>query len=228
MGEHEHHLIYKPDDEGLGDLDIDRIVTIPNLITLLRLAVVPLYLVVLFGHESRGWAGFILGALGSTDWVDGQIARRFNQSSNFGRMFDPTVDRIVLVTAIVSIIVYGYSATYWYVPIWFAIVVLVREVIVSGWVVAITAMGAKRMDVTWWGKCGSWGNMAAFPAFLLASEPTFRHSVHLVWLAFAWLNLVPGLIFSLLAAGQYFIRGRTALAEGRRERALTQAATSNL
>lgn len=230
MGEHENHLFYKPEEEGLGDLSVDRILTVPNLITTIRLACVPVFLVVLFGHDSRGWAGFILGALSSTDWVDGQIARRFNQSSNFGKMFDPTVDRVVMVTALVSIIVYGYSDSaidiYWIVPMWFAWVVLVREVMVSSWVVTITALGAKRMDVTWWGKVGSWGNMAAFPSFLLASEHQFSHTVRLLWLAYAWINLVPGLIFSTLAAVQYLVRGRDALSEGRRERALIEATTN--
>lgn len=228
MGRNDNPLFYKPEEEGLGDLAVDRILTIPNLITTLRLACIPLFLMVLFGHDSRGWAGFILGALSSTDWIDGQIARRFNQASNFGKMFDPTVDRLVMVTALVSILVYGQSAhdIYWVLPMWFAWLVLVREVLVSTWVVSITAMGAKRMDVTWWGKIGSWGNMAAFPSFLLASEDTFGHTVRVGWLAFAYVNLVPGLIFSLLAAGQYLIRGRQALKEGRRERALMRTVTN--
>ena len=210
MAERGTEIFHRPDEEGLGELTVDRIATIPNFVTLLRLLSIPVFLWLLFGRDSTGWAGFTLGLLVSTDWVDGQLARRLGQTSNFGKMFDPTVDRLVMVVAIVAIIVEGSAA-----PLWFSVAILAREVLVSVWVVAITAMGAKRMDVTWWGKVGAFANMAAFPAFLLAAEPTFREVVRDFWRVFAYLGAAPGLVFSMLAAGQYVIRGREALAEGR-------------
>lgn len=205
------HLIHRPEHEGLGEMSVDRLWTVPNVITAVRLAAIPLFLWILFGVESRAWAGWLLGSLAATDWIDGYVARRFNQASNFGKMFDPTVDRAMLVVGIVSILIDGAA------PWWYAAIVLVREVLVSIWVVAITSMGAKRMDVTWWGKVGAFANMAAFPAFLLAGDGSLPGAVQSGWRLFAWAALVPGLVFSLFSAFQYIGRGREALAAGRNE-----------
>ena len=213
MTTHDHHLIHRPEEEGLGDLAVDRLVTVPNVITTIRLACIPLFLWLLFARNSPGWAGFVLGSLGATDWVDGYIARRFNQTSNFGKMYDPTVDRLMMVVGIVAIIADNKA------PLWFAWLILVREVLLSAWVVIITALGAKRMDVTWWGKCGTFANMGAFPAFLISHEITLGHTWQTAWKVIAYLFLVPGVVFSMVAAGQYVVRGREALAEGRAERA---------
>jgi cardiolipin synthase len=209
--EREHHLIYRPAEEGLGDLSVDRLVTAPNIITTVRLLCIPLFVWLLFGRHSHGWAGFVLGSLSATDWVDGYVARRFNQTSNFGKMYDPTVDRLMMVVAIVCILIDGSA------PAWFAWTVLAREVIVSLWVVFITARGAKRMDVTWWGKVGAFANMMAFPYFLFAHEMSWNSSIRTFWNVVAYVCAVPGTIFSLLAMVQYFVRGRVALQEGRAE-----------
>jgi cardiolipin synthase len=202
-------LFEHPHGTSLGEVEVDRLLTVPNLITTIRLLCVPLFLYLLFGRDSHGWAAFLLGTLGATDWVDGYIARRFNQSSTFGKMYDPTVDRFMLVVAIVAIIVADS------VPLWYAIVVLVREVLVSMWVVYITARGAKRMNVTWWGKVGTFANMCAFPWFLFAHEQSWTTGWRDFWTVMAWCAAVPGLIFSLFAAWQYVSLGRRALAEGR-------------
>lgn len=214
MTERHVEIFHRPEEEGLGELTVDRVWTIPNAVTFVRLLAIPLFLWLLFGRDSSGWAGFTLGCLVSTDWVDGFLARRLGQTSNFGAMFDPTVDRLVMVVALVAIIVHGGSA-----PLWFTWVVLVREVLLSAWVVGITALGAKRMDVTWWGKVGAFANMAAFPAFLLSAEATLSDPVQTFWRVFAYVAAAPGLVFSVLATGQYVVRGREALAEGRAERA---------
>lgn len=191
---------------------VDRILTLPNLITTVRLLCVPLFLWLLFARDAPGWAGLLLGTLGATDWVDGYIARRFDQTSNFGKMYDPTVDRFMMVVGIIAIIVDGAA------PLWFSWLILTREVLVALWVVVITALGAKRMNVTWWGKCGTFANMGAFPSFLIADQSGMPSWWEPTWLVVAWICVVPGVVFSLLAAGQYVIQGREALAEGRAER----------
>ncbi|MEZ5322596.1 MAG: CDP-diacylglycerol--glycerol-3-phosphate 3-phosphatidyltransferase [Microthrixaceae bacterium] len=208
----DHHLIYRPQEEGLGELTVDRFLTIPNAITFVRMLCIPLFLYLLFGRRSPGWAGFLLGSLGATDWIDGYVARRFNQRSNFGTMFDPTVDRLLIVVGIVAVIIDDQA------PAWFSWLILVREVMLSTFVVVITAMGAKRMDVTWWGKCGTFAIMGAFPSFMISNEPTMGHTWHIFWQALAYCCAVPGVLFSILAALQYFRRGPAALAEGRADR----------
>ena len=74
--------------------EVDTIWTIPNLFTLIRLLCLPLFLWLLFGLPSRQAAAWLLGGLCATDWVDGYLARRLGQTSEFGKKFDPTVDRV--------------------------------------------------------------------------------------------------------------------------------------
>jgi cardiolipin synthase len=198
--------------------EVDTLWTVPNLFTLVRLLCRPLFLWLLFGLPSRQAAAWLLGALGATDWVDGYVARRFNQTSTFGKMYDPTVDRLMMVVGIISIIVDGS------VPLWFALVILIREVLVAGWVLTTVALGAKRMNVTWWGKVGTFANMCAFPWFLFSHEATFSDGVQTLWKVLAYCAVVPGVTFSLLAAGQYVTLGRRAIAEGRAERAAAERA----
>ena len=99
--------------------------TIPNAFTLARLLCLPLFLYVLFGLNDRAAAAWMLGALGATDWVDGYLARRLGQVSEFGKVFDPTVDRLLFIVAITAIIIDGS------IPIVFAVLVLTREILVG-------------------------------------------------------------------------------------------------
>src|SRR5207302_10946930 len=119
-----------------------RVLTVPTLLSLVRLACVPLFLWLLFGPDPprRAAAAYLLGALGATDWVDGFIARRFHQVSTLGKVLDPTADRILLGVGIVAIMVDGS------VPIWLGTIVIVREVLVSIAVVVLAALGARLID----------------------------------------------------------------------------------
>jgi cardiolipin synthase len=187
-----------------------RIVTAPNLITLVRLACLPLFLWLLFGRDDQTAAAILLGALGATDWVDGFVARRFHQVSNLGKVLDPVADRLLVVTAVIAIVVYGA------VPIWFAAATLAREVLVSGAVLLLASLGASRIDVLWVGKAGTFALMFAYPAFLLSNgsadwQVPFR--------AFAWFCGIGGLVLAWVAAGAYVPAARTALMHGRQARA---------
>ncbi len=102
--------------------------------------------------------------IGVTDFLDGYLARRFHQVSTLGKVLDPVADRLVLVTGILAITVYGA------VPAWLAGVVLGRELVVSLAVLALAAMGARRIDVLWVGKAGTFGLLCCFPLFLLGDQ----------------------------------------------------------
>src|SRR3954451_18273683 len=80
-----------------------RIVTIPNVITLVRLVCVPVFVWLLADDELLAAAG-LLAVLGATDWVDGWVARRFDQGSDLGKVFDPVADRILLLVAGVALV----------------------------------------------------------------------------------------------------------------------------
>jgi cardiolipin synthase len=184
----------------------DRILTIPNVITFVRLLCLPVFLWLLLHDQNRAAAAWLLGALGATDFADGYIARHFNQTSALGKVIDPVADRLLLFAGIGAILYDGS------VPVWFAIVVLTREVLISIATLVLAALGARRIDVTWYGKAGTFANMFAFPLFL-GSHSTVSYDAVCGFLA--WIFLVPGLVLSYFALLLYIPLARAALAEGR-------------
>lgn len=198
----------------------DRLLTVPNVITLVRLVCIPLFVWMLFGRDLRWQAAFLMAGLGATDWVDGYVARRFGQVSNFGKMFDPTVDRLLMIVGVGSIIVVEA------VPLWFGLFVIAREVVMSAYVAAITFMGARRMDVTFSGKTGTFCQMVAFPLFLIASDDSLADTLREAILAGAWLFGIPGLVFGYIAFIGYLREGPHALAEGRAAHAVEPAGST--
>lgn len=186
------------------------ILTWPNLITLVRLACIPVFVWLLFGRENRAAAAWLLAALGSTDWVDGWLARRFDQVSDVGKVLDPTVDRLLFLVAVPALLLDGS------VPLALAVLVLAREALVAVVALMLGAMGARRIDVTRQGKLGTFLLMFAFPMFL-GGESTLSYAPLLA--VVAWVFAVPGVAFSLVAAAQYVPSARAALASGRAARA---------
>ena len=186
----------------------DRILTLPNVITVVRLSLLPVFLWLLFAQDDRANAAWLLAALGTTDFLDGYIARHFNQESELGKVLDPVADRLLFFVGIGGILVDGS------VPTWFAVAVLVREALVAGATLALAALGAKRIDVTWFGKAGTFGLMMAFPLFL-ASESTLGWADHAE--TFAWITGGPGLALSWYSAVLYVPLARQALRAGRAE-----------
>lgn len=192
------------------DPGLDRILTVPNVITLIRLLCLPVFWWLLFSQQNRAAAAALLAVLGATDWVDGYIARHFDQVSSLGKVLDPTADRLLFFVAIVGIVLDGSA------PRWFCFVVLAREVVVASITVVITALGAKPVDVTWFGKAGTFGLMFAFPLFLAGSSDL---AIAPLFTAAAWIAAVPGLVFSYYAAFRYVPLWRANLREGRLRRA---------
>ena len=198
-----------PPEPGGEEPGVDRILTVPNAITFARLACVPVFVWLLFGDHRQVAAAILLAVLGATDWVDGFVARRWHQVSTVGKVLDPTADRILVGTAVISVIVAGA------VPVWFGVLTLVREVLVSGAVLLLAGLGAERIDVLWVGKAGTFGLMFAYPAFLLAhGHAGWQHPIEVV----AWVAAVPALILAWIAAAAYVPLSRRALSRGRANR----------
>jgi cardiolipin synthase (CMP-forming) len=196
------------DDTEQGE---DRILTLPNVISIVRLCCVPIFLYLLFGRDNRLAAAWLLAALGATDWVDGYIARHWHQVSKLGKVLDPVADRILLLVGVVAIIVDGS------VPVVVAALALVREGLVAVATLVLAAFGARRIDVTWFGKAGTFGLMFAFPFFLLGNVDDGPGSTFGDWAA--WICAVPGLVFGYIALAQYVPLGLEALRAGRADRA---------
>ncbi len=176
--------------------------TIPNAITLVRLLCVPVFVWILFALENRAGAAILLAVLGSTDWVDGWFARRFEQVSEFGKIFDPAADRLMMLTAVIATWIDGS------VPWWFALLTLVREGLVTVAALGLGAIGVERFDVTWWGKTGTFFLMFAYPLLLGgASGISGAEVLRLL----GWIVGVPGLLISWYAGFGYVPIARAAL-----------------
>jgi cardiolipin synthase len=155
--------------------------------------------------------------VGVTDFLDGYLARRFHQVSTLGKVLDPVADRLVLVTGVLAITVYGA------VPVWLAAVVLGRELLVSVAAIVLAALRTRRIDVLWVGKAGTFGLMCCFPLFLLGDE---RATWARVLTDVTWVAVVPALIFSFAALFAYVPLVRGALEERRMRRTRHEPVTS--
>ncbi|MFT3854272.1 MAG: CDP-alcohol phosphatidyltransferase family protein [Ilumatobacteraceae bacterium] len=194
----------------MDDAASRRYLTAPNAFTLVRLCCLPLFLYLLFGRDNPAGAAWLLGGLGATDWVDGWMARRFDQVSEFGKVFDPTVDRLLFIVALTAIIVDGAA------PRWFCVAVLVRELAV-GLTMALATLifGMQRFDVTWWGKLATFLLMFAIPGFMLAGVDFPPHWFFAIG---SWALGIPGLAISYYTAIAYVPKVRDGIRAGRAER----------
>ncbi|MGH9029544.1 MAG: CDP-alcohol phosphatidyltransferase family protein [Acidimicrobiales bacterium] len=188
---------------------LDRVLTIPNVITTARLAGVGVFCWLLFGDHHQTAAAVLLAVLGASDFADGFAARRWNQVSKLGKVLDPTADRVLVATAVISVIVQGA------VPLWFGVATIAREALVSVTVLVLAALGAERIDVLWVGKAGTFGLMFAYPTFLLAHGTAhWQHPFEVI----AWVCGIAGLALAWIAAASYVPVARRALVAGRAAR----------
>ena len=185
--------------------------TWPNVVTITRLALLPLFVYLLFGTDHRAVAAWLLASLGATDWIDGYLARRLHQVSRVGKILDPVADRLLVMVGLVAV------AAAAGVPWWFALATLTRELVVSILTIALFMWGAARIDVLWWGKVSTFALMAAFPLFLLTTNP--HHRALSPWQngirGVCWTVGVAGLTLSWVVLGAYVGPARLALREGR-------------
>jgi cardiolipin synthase (CMP-forming) len=140
----------------------DRVLTVPNLLSFARLAVLPIvYVDLVQGRLLRAFV--LLAVFASTDWLDGYIARRFDQLSKLGKVLDPISDRVLFVVVGIAFIVSGLL------PLWAVLLILLRDLAVGGVGVVMLARGVEVPEVTRMGKAATFGLMFALPAFLLAA-----------------------------------------------------------
>ncbi len=188
----------------------DEIRTVPNLVSILRLACIPVFVWLLLGQERRLAAAVLLGVLGATDWVDGWLARRLDQVTALGKLLDPVADRLMFLVAILAMMVDESVA------LGFALATLAREGVVSALALVLGALGARRIDVTWWGKTSTFGLMFAFPLFLAGhADISWAGTAEVL----GWVIGVPSLVLHYYAAAGYVPLALTALREGRAGRA---------
>ncbi|NQX37146.1 CDP-alcohol phosphatidyltransferase family protein [Herbiconiux sp. VKM Ac-2851] len=138
-----------------------RWVTVPNIVTVLRLIVfAPLFVILLLVVQSPLWALIVLIVLGATDWIDGWIARRFQQVSDVGRVLDPVADRVSQIVVATAMVIAGLL------PLWMAVVVVAADVLLGATIV-LKRTGV--LPVSWMGRIRTALLMVGLPAVLAAA-----------------------------------------------------------
>ena len=142
----------------------DRLFTVPNLLSVLRLLGVPLFLWLLLGPHADVAALVVLTLSGISDWADGVLARRLNQASRLGELLDPLADRLYILAALVGLTLRDI------IPWWLAGLIVLRDVILLATVPALRRRGYWSLPVHYLGKAGTFCLLYAFPFLLLASH----------------------------------------------------------
>jgi cardiolipin synthase (CMP-forming) len=145
-----------------GDRAItNRLLTIPNLLSLARLAGVPLFLWLVLGPEADGWALVVLAVSGFTDYLDGELARRLNQTTKVGQYLDPIADRCYILAVVVGLAIRDI------IPWWLAIILPLRDVFLFSLVPFLRTRGYNALPVHFLGKAATANLLYAFPLLLL-------------------------------------------------------------
>jgi CDP-diacylglycerol--glycerol-3-phosphate 3-phosphatidyltransferase len=141
----------------------DRVLTVPNLLSVLRLLGVPLFLWLLLGPHADGWALLVLMVSGFTDWADGKLARLLNQTSRLGVLLDPAADRLYILATLVAFVARDI------IPLWLAIAIVGRDVLLSFTLPVLRRHGYGPPPVHYLGKAATFVLMYAFPTLLVAN-----------------------------------------------------------
>ena len=139
-----------------------RVLTVPNLLSVLRLAGVPLFLWLLLGPHADGYAVLVLMVAGFTDWLDGKAARWLNQYSRLGELLDPAADRLYILATLLAFLIRGI------VPWWVVAALVGRDVVLAICVAIMRRRGYGPFPVTYLGKAATFNLLYAFPLLLLA------------------------------------------------------------
>jgi cardiolipin synthase len=162
----------------------DRVLTIPNALSVLRLLGVPLFLWLILGPEHDGWAIVVLMVAGFTDWADGQIARRMNQTSELGQLLDPVADRLYILATVFGLAMRDI------IPWWLAIALPLRDLLLTLTLPILKRRGYTALPVHFLGKAATFNLLYAFPLLLLGDGDS---TLNLLARVFGWAFVVWGL-----------------------------------
>ena len=169
----------------------DRVLTVPNALSLLRLLGVPLFLWLILVPRADGWAVVLLVVAGLTDWLDGKIARATGQTSRLGALLDPLADRLYILATLVGLLLRDV------IPWWLAAAIVLRDVLLLLTVPALRRRGLTALPVHYLGKAATFNLLYAFPLLLLGSGDS----------AFATGAKVVGWAFAIWGTGLYWWAG---------------------
>ncbi|WP_084634898.1 CDP-alcohol phosphatidyltransferase family protein [Propionicicella superfundia] len=171
--------------------DTDRVVTVPNLLSAVRLLGVPLFVWLLLGPRADLLAVAVLAVGGITDWLDGFLARRWNQRSRVGQVLDPIADRLYILATLLCLAIRGV------IPWWLVVLLVLRDIMLVAMVPLLRTRGYTSLPVHFIGKWATFCLLYAFPLILLGSVPGPAGTV----------ARVAGWAFALWGAGLYWWAG---------------------
>ena len=172
----------------------DRILTLPNALSLLRILAIPVF-VVLIVDEDTTFAGLLLfGAIAATDWVDGAVARATGQVSEVGKVLDPLADRLAIAAGLIALVIRGAF------PLWAALLILVRDLLVLTAGIVLLAERRVRIEVRYLGKVATFGLLLSIGA---VSWGTLGYAFAPAALAIGWAIFPVAIAEYYLTAWQY-------------------------
>jgi len=184
-----------PDD--LTEVAAQRVVTVPNALSVLRLLGVPLFLWLLLGPHADVAALIVLAVSGFTDWADGVLARKLNQTSKLGALLDPAADRLYIVATLVGLTLRHI------IPWWLAAIIVGRDLLLSLTLPVLRRHGYGPPQVHYLGKAATFNLLYAFPLLLLAARDG---TVADVARPIAWAFTIWGTALYLWAGALYVIQ----------------------
>lgn len=156
-----------------------RVLTVPNALSFLRLLLVPVF-GVLITNGQDGWALLVLAVSGASDYLDGNLARRWNQVTRLGQVLDPFADRLYILTTLFGLAYRGL------IPWWLVVVLVARDVTMIVTLPFLAKLGHSALPVHFLGKAGTFCLLYAFPLLLLGEvSPTLSTYAGALGWAFA-------------------------------------------
>ena len=183
-----------------------RILTVPNAISVARLAGVPVFLWLVLGPQADGWAVALLIVAGLSDWLDGVIARAWNQQSRLGQVLDPTADRLYIAATLIGLAIRAI------IPWWLVILLVARELVLGVGLLVLRRHGYGPLHVSLVGKTATLCLLYAFPLLFLGSH---AGPAALVARVVGWAFAIWGTALYWWAAGLYLVQTRQLIAADR-------------
>ena len=140
------------------------LITVPNALTFLRFLGIPLFIHLALNLEADGWAIIVLVIGGATDYFDGKLARAWNQTSRFGEIADPAIDRLYIFAILIVFLIREIL------PLWMILVLIGRDLTLGVLTILMSRMSIPALSVTYLGKAATFNLMYAFPLLLLAES----------------------------------------------------------
>ncbi len=172
--------------------------TIPNALTALRGLGVPLFIWLALSRHADGWAIFVLAVGGITDYLDGKLARLWNQTSRFGELADPAIDRIYILATLIVLNIRGA------IPLWLLASLLIRDLVLGLMTIVLAKKGQPPLKVTYLGKAATFNLLYAFPFLLLALDESWLGTLAFI---LGWAFAIWGLALYLFTGVSYFREG---------------------